>query len=285
MGSSFKIRTLQHEDYPDILKISKEIWDGEDYLPRVYHQWVDSPGLFLGVEDTLSHAVVAVAHVALLPDGSAWLEGLRVRTDFRGKGLSRMIMKKQMDYALEKLKEGSIERIASTTYIDNEVSMHLSRSSGFKLQQTNLILSWNPEEGMDNSISIDPWNPTFSEIKSLPYFQDTGDHIIQFFMVQKISNPWWEKSKTEFQFFKVNGSRGWLDFNHEPHCVVLEPTKDSLIDWLMYASFRFDKEASTIIFPKPSLILELKETKLKTWSDWVPDCYYFVYDPSSGNEI
>jgi len=273
------IRTLRHEDYDDILKISKEIWDGEDYLPRIFHHWVDSPGLFLGIQDPLSHTVIAVAHVALLPDGSAWLEGLRVRTDFRGQGLSRKIMQVQMDYALDKLRNGTIARIASTTFIENETSQHLSLSSGFKLKNSYLILTWNPKDSSIDSLRIEPWEPDWEEIRSLPYFQETDDHIIQFFMVQKISQAWWEQSKASFQLFKVNGARGWLDQGHEPHCVVLDPSKQSILDWLQFASSQFGNDASTIIFPNPSRIEELKTTNIRPWSDWTPDCLYFVYEP------
>jgi RimJ/RimL family protein N-acetyltransferase len=272
------IRSLRHEDYDDILKISKEIWDGEDYLPRVFHHWVDAPGILLGIEDPLSHEVVTVAHVALLPDKSAWFEGLRVRSDFRGQGLSRKIMQVQMEYALEKLHKGSVARIASTTFIENETSIHLSLSSGFKRKGSYLFLTWNPKDTSIDSLRIEPWKPAWEEIRSIPYFQETDDRIIQFFMVQKISEAWWEKSKTLFQFYKVNGARGWLDLGHEPHCVALDPSKDSILNWLQFASSRFGNDASTIIYPNPSRIEELKTTKVRPWSDWVPDCLYFVYE-------
>lgn len=125
---------------------------------------------------------------------------------------------------------------------------------------------------------IESWEPSWEEIRSMPYFQETDNHIIQFFMVQKISEIWWEKSKNEFQYFKVNGARGWLDHGHEPHCVILDPSKDSILDWLQFASSQFGEKANTIIYPNPKRVEELKTTKIEVWSNWVPDCLYFVYN-------
>jgi hypothetical protein len=54
----YRQRLLEHEDYNDICEISKNIWDGQDYLPGVYHEWVDSPGLFVGIEDIVKKYVI-----------------------------------------------------------------------------------------------------------------------------------------------------------------------------------------------------------------------------------
>ena len=257
-----------------------ENWDGQDYLPHVFHKWVDNSSFFIGIEESRMNKIVALGHVAILPDGTAWLEALRVRSDFRNQGISKMIMSEQMKYALDLLKAGIITRIASCTYYKNTASIHLSSTNGFKQYGSYLILNWNPEEEREKSIKAEPWNPTWDEIQSLTYFQDTNRLIIQDFLIQQLTENWWLKTKEDLDFFIINGARGWINSKRvEPHCVILEPNKESIMDWLYYTYKNFGKDAGTVILPKISLVEELKKTNLIVWSDWVSDCLYFVYDP------
>jgi GNAT superfamily N-acetyltransferase len=279
MDSRFQVRALMHHDYDDIHRIAIENWEGEDYLPHVFYKWLEDPGLLIGIEETHINQIVALAHVALLPDGTAWLEGLRVRSDFRNLGLSKIMMEHQIDYAKDLLHKGTITRIASSTYIKNDISIHLSISHGFRLYGSYLILTWNPDGDMEEAVDIHPWDPTWDEIISLPYFSDTKQHIIQFFQVQQANEKWWNETKGDLSFFIINGFKGWIDERVEPHCVVLEPTRDSIINWLHFTSFRIGKDASTVIYPKDALVEDLKKTNLLPWTDWIPDCLYFVYDP------
>lgn len=74
-------RRLTHNDYEDIVDISKDIWDGTDYLPLVFHEWVDDGGCFLGAVDIEKKKVIGVGKFSILHDKSGWLEGLRVHKD------------------------------------------------------------------------------------------------------------------------------------------------------------------------------------------------------------
>ncbi len=274
---SFIVRPVKEEDFSDILKISKDIWEGYDYLPKVFHAWLQEPGLFVGAQDPLTNELIAVSRVALLHDGSAWLGGLRVRPDYQGKGISHLMIQAQINYALEMLHQGSIQRIACATFIKNEASKHLCLSYGMQIKQTFQLLSWS-KACSPRPLQVEPWDPGWEEIKALPYFKDTEGLIVQFFKMQHISKTWWEQSKKDFQLFKINSTRGWIDQSQEPHCVVLEPTADSLHNWLQFANEKFSEESSTVILPKAKLIEELKQTHLEAWSDWEPDCFYFVYE-------
>jgi len=49
-SSKWLVRALQPVDYEDVVDISKDIWGGYDYLPKVFFEWLDAPGLFLGLE-------------------------------------------------------------------------------------------------------------------------------------------------------------------------------------------------------------------------------------------
>ena len=42
-SSSLIIREYKESDYEDILEISKHIWEGSDYLPKLIHEFVKNP--------------------------------------------------------------------------------------------------------------------------------------------------------------------------------------------------------------------------------------------------
>ena len=79
-----ELRIISAGDYDDIKDISKDIWEGDDYLPQVFHDWVQDKGMFLGAVDKEKQKVVATGKLSILHDGTGWLEGLRVHKDYRG---------------------------------------------------------------------------------------------------------------------------------------------------------------------------------------------------------
>ncbi len=76
-------RPAVESDYPDIVEFCKNIWDGHDYVPEVWHRWLnDSNGLLASAEYD-DHAI-GCSHVALLAEGQWWLEGFRVDPQYQG---------------------------------------------------------------------------------------------------------------------------------------------------------------------------------------------------------
>ena len=37
----YEFRLLTHDDYEEVKEMCKDIWDGTDYMPLVFHDWVD----------------------------------------------------------------------------------------------------------------------------------------------------------------------------------------------------------------------------------------------------
>ncbi len=127
----FIYREIREEDYEDILEICRPIWEGADYLPKAFHKWLKEEGLFIGVVDAAKNQVVGTGRLSILPDGSGWLEGLRVHEGFRGRKLARGIIEKLFKEAKEMLKNGDIERIAFATHISNTESITLMKKLEF----------------------------------------------------------------------------------------------------------------------------------------------------------
>jgi GNAT superfamily N-acetyltransferase len=78
------IRPTLPADTPDVLEFCKHIWDGHDYIPYVWNDWLADPKGFLFTAEYAGHAV-GIARLAHAAPGQWWLEGLRVNPNFHDK--------------------------------------------------------------------------------------------------------------------------------------------------------------------------------------------------------
>ncbi len=70
-------------DTADVNRFCKFIWDGHDYVPYIWPEWLADPHGQLVVAEYAGHAV-GLAKVTLLAPGQWWLEGFRVDPQFQG---------------------------------------------------------------------------------------------------------------------------------------------------------------------------------------------------------
>ena len=124
--SKLMIRPLQPEDRSRVLAISSQIWDGEDYVPGVFDQWMnESDGEAVGA--VLDGLLIAFAHRTWLHPGIAWLEGIRADAAYRGQGAGKAIT----EHFIEAASRDGAQRICLSTHIDNEASIHIIEAYGF----------------------------------------------------------------------------------------------------------------------------------------------------------
>jgi GNAT superfamily N-acetyltransferase len=131
-------RDLIKEDIPAILDISKDIWEGDDYIPDVIERWLSEKhhlayGTFLDEEMT---ELVGFGRVKLFSNGVAWLEGGRVKVSHQKKGIGREQLKYAIDYAF---KFGA--RVAQyDTSSRNFGSISLAKFHGFEEKKRTEVL-------------------------------------------------------------------------------------------------------------------------------------------------
>jgi len=65
------------------MEYCKFIWDGRDYVPYVWNDWLKDPHGILAVAEYRGHAI-GCAKVTLLAPGQWWFEGFRVDPKFQG---------------------------------------------------------------------------------------------------------------------------------------------------------------------------------------------------------
>ena len=114
------------KDTPDVLELTRQIWEGHDYIPMVWEDWLhDSEGL-LAVAEYGGH-VVGLSKLTRLSPSEWWLEGLRVHPDYQGRGIASRLH----DYLANYWQRygGTIRLVTASSRVQVH---HLSLRSGFR---------------------------------------------------------------------------------------------------------------------------------------------------------
>ena len=141
------IREARLEDKPFIEEIVRLTWNGEDYLARVFDEWLGDNFYVLEVDGK----VIGTAKLTLLPGKVGWLEGLRVHPDYRGRGYGRKLHDFMLELGERLAEEGKIEALEFSTYFLNKESIVMARKSRFKIVkrfyyiQRPLVVGEEPE--------------------------------------------------------------------------------------------------------------------------------------------
>ncbi|GAB4422181.1 MAG: hypothetical protein Kow00106_19340 [Anaerolineae bacterium] len=120
------IRSAQPDDRAALEAIAAQIWDGNDYLPRVLDAWLSDPydGFFVA---TLRDRVIGVCKITRLDDEEWWLEGLRVDPAFQGHGFGRILH----HFAVNHVRQHGEGVLRFSTSSENSAVQRLARETGF----------------------------------------------------------------------------------------------------------------------------------------------------------
>lgn len=83
-------RPALSKDTDEVMELSSHIWDGGDYIPRVWDEWLADPDGLLGVAEWRGR-VVGVFKLTKFQEREWYLEGLRVHPDVQGQGIAAHI--------------------------------------------------------------------------------------------------------------------------------------------------------------------------------------------------
>ena len=90
-GQELTLRPMRPADRDRVMEICRDVWDGQDYIPRVFDEWVaDAGSTFQAAE--LEGAVVGLQRLRPYAPGLIWYEGLRVASTHRRQGLARTML-------------------------------------------------------------------------------------------------------------------------------------------------------------------------------------------------
>ena len=123
-----KIRAGRQSDKEKILSFCIDTFNWGDYIDKVWDYWYrDKNGWLYVVEDDKGDSV-AMSHVALCPGGkSAWLQGIRVRPDYRRSKVATRLIDKMLGHSV---RMGAREASAIVA-VENAASQHMMEKNGF----------------------------------------------------------------------------------------------------------------------------------------------------------
>lgn len=129
-GNDLVIRPVRPVDRERVVELCRDIWDGHDYVPRVFDDWVsDSASAFQAAE--VDGIVVGLQRLRPYASGVLWYEGLRVASSHRRQGLARHMLLAAVGQA----REQDFHEIRLAT--GNPAAAHLFEEVGFVRLQDN----------------------------------------------------------------------------------------------------------------------------------------------------
>lgn len=121
-----RIRGAKRQDKQEILAFCKDTFSWGDYIDRVWDLWFsDKKGRLLVAEHEDKR--IAMAHVAICPGRSAWLEGVRVHPNFRRSGTASALLQAMLAHAGRR----GAEQASAIVAVDNIASRRMLEKSGF----------------------------------------------------------------------------------------------------------------------------------------------------------
>lgn len=277
----FKI--LTYDDYNDILDISKNIWEGTDYLPQVFHKWVDEKkGCFLGLIE--NNKVVAVGKYTVFPDNQGWLEGLRVHIDYRGKKYARAISDKLFNMAKEDLENNEITKIGMCTHKDTLASIKMMQEKNFRIEKKCILLFKNFDSIKNktielNDFKVESWNISYDEFKDLNYFKSNGNLLSTGFVFMDMCKEVYDDLVENNCLVKINNYKGIIKLKASPTFICIDENIDSINTFANYLLCKYpNKEVEvTINNDSDKLIQQLKNNDFESISNFEKDLFYFIY--------
>lgn len=280
-------KILTDEDYNDIVDISKNIWDGNDYLPNVFYRWINEKnGCFLGV--VKDGKVVAVGKYTILPDKQGWLEGLRVHIDYRGQQLGHAISDMLFNLAREDLRNGKITNIAMCTHIDTKASIKMMEAKNFHLNQSCLVAFKNYNSIKNKNLNLDSfkvekWKISYKDFKSLDYFKTCNNKLTYGFTFLNVCKSTFDELVQSNSLVIVNGHRCIIKMKGYPSIISIDNTFEGINDATLYSLLKYKANEAEIYITNPynELINKLKENEYESISNFKNDCVYYTYDEIS----
>ncbi|MGC8826232.1 MAG: GNAT family N-acetyltransferase [Anaerolineae bacterium] len=164
------IRPARPEDKPAVLELTRDIWEGHDYLPRVFDAWVQDPTshfYVVEVDDTLA----GLGRVSFPDPGEAWLEGGRVHPKYQGLGLAGILFAYQM-YVV---RQSGVHAARFCTASDNAPVHHLAKVHRFR-RLADALLWEAPAGGTFEARLLDAGElpAAWEFIQGSPWYRLTG---------------------------------------------------------------------------------------------------------------
>jgi len=175
-GTDLTVREARADDYDDVVALTRDTWPERgtgDYLPDVFHDWLAKEDARTAVAVD-GDAAVGILQCALLSDREAWLQGMRVDPDYRGRGVGGLLVDHLFDWA--RSEGATVAR--NMVFSWNQAGLGQSRATGFDPTTEFRWLRPDPTADADHG-AHDRLDVTTDPDVAWQYWQesDTRDHL------------------------------------------------------------------------------------------------------------
>lgn len=119
-----EFRPGKPEDAGRIRELSRDIWEGHDYLGEAIEGWIAEGGVYVGIIDG---RIVGLSRIRRLADDDWWIEGLRVDPAQQGRGYGRLLHRATLA-ELRRIARGTVRFCTA----DTNRSVPLAERDGFR---------------------------------------------------------------------------------------------------------------------------------------------------------
>lgn len=119
------LRPVRPADRDRITEMTRDVWEGRDYIPRVFDRWVSDAGAEFQAAE-VDGVVVGVQRLRPFAPGLMWYEGLRVASTHRRRGVARAML----EAAIEETREHGFREMRLATR--DQPAVQLFESEGFE---------------------------------------------------------------------------------------------------------------------------------------------------------
>jgi len=124
-----------------MLRITRDVWEGHDYVPYVWQDWLRDGYGYLSVAE-IDREVVGLMHTTVQGDGTAWMEGIRVQGDIQARGVGLALLEDGIAW----VRAAGLPRLRLATYGGNPASNRLAVKAGLEEIARLRSLSGEPAE-------------------------------------------------------------------------------------------------------------------------------------------
>ena len=98
-----EIRRATPDDYDAVCALTADVWAdrGGDYLPEIYHDWLEEPGADgtkTFVAETAAGELAGIVQAVMLSPDEAWFQSMRVDSAYRRQGVSQRLNEATQTY-------------------------------------------------------------------------------------------------------------------------------------------------------------------------------------------
>lgn len=176
------VRPALRADREAVLAISRQIWEGHDYVQHFFDRWIRAGGLVVG--ETRGR-VIGFGKITDLAPGELWLEGLRVDPRVGGRGLGRELSRRILYAALDR-RPCSL-RLATADV--NHASLAIIRNTAFRHILTYKYLTGAPPAAHAGPEPVHPSPAAAFEFLRSSEEQRLGHGLVPYVWLFREANP------------------------------------------------------------------------------------------------